>query len=172
MNLRKKEHFSLKSKKGNAILESLMILLVIILFSVTAVLSYSVFDSVNTDIQTNPDSTTEAKEVSGNLYDNYSPLMDNLVLFAFVLLIISVLVSTFMVNTHPIFFVVSLILLIFVFIIAMLLGNFYEELFSDSSLSAYANQFTYTTWLMTHIVELIIGVSFGVMVAMFIKFKS
>jgi len=136
-----------------------------------SVFGYMALSDVNTDIQADLDITPEAKNITGNLTTVYPSLMDNLFLFAFVLFIIFVLVSVFLIDTHPIFFIIAIIMLISVFIVGIFLANAYDDIATDSSVSAYSNAFPYTSWVNTHLVELIISIGLMMSIVMFIKFK-
>lgn len=160
------------SRKGNVVIEGITVIVVAMAFAMMGVFSYYVFDVLNTDLQADPDMDAKGKEVSQNLYNNYSSLFDNLFLFVFVMLVIFVLVSVFMVDSHPIMFMVSVILLVAVFVVALLLANTYDDVMSEPTMATYANEFTYTGWLMSHLLETMIGVVFMIIIALFIKFKS
>jgi len=77
-----------------------------------------------------------------------------------------------MLYTHPIFFIITIILIVSMFLVAMLLSNVYEELMDDTELSASANEFPYMSWVNDHLVELIIGVAFLISILLFLKFKG
>lgn len=140
--------------------------------AVIGVFSFYTFDQLNTDLQADTSMATVSKETSQTLYDNHAPLMDNLFMFAFVLFVLFVIVSAFVIDTHPIFFFISIILLMGVFVVAGIMGNTYDDIMSDSEISAYANEFTYASWVMTHILELMVTIVFLISVVLFIKFKT
>ena len=159
-------------KAKNAIIDSVVVVLVIIIMGIAAVVGHNVFEDINTDIQADDDIGNTTKEVSGNLFAVYPSLMDNIFLFAFTLLIIFLLVSVFLLDTHPIYFILTIILLISVFIVALLLSNVYEDIMTDSELSDSANEFPFTSWVMDNMVQLIIAIGFLISIALFIKFKA
>ena len=160
------------NKKGNVVIEGITVIVVAMAFAMMSVFGYFTFDVLNADIQDDPDMAPEAAEVSQNFYNNFPALFDNLFLFVFVLLVIFVVVSVFMLDSHPIMFMISVILLIAVFVVALLLANVYDDVMSEPTMANYANEFTYTGWLMSHLLETMIGVIFMVIIALFIKFKS
>lgn len=160
------------NRKGNAVLDGITIIVVVIVMAIALVFGNMVLDELNTDIQNSDDVGSDAKTVTGDLNSKYVSLFDNLFLFAFILFVVFVLVSVFLIDTHPVFFVVSVILLIFVFVIAGLLANTYNDIATDSAVSTYANNFTYISWVMSHLLEVIIGIGFLVSVVLFAKYKS
>ena len=143
-----------------------------IAFAIFTVVGYHAFSEVNDDIQSDPSLSTEAKAISNGLHTKYPALLDNLFMFALVLFTITLIVSVFLIDTHPIFFIANLIILIFVFIVIMLLGNAYDDVMLDTTLSVSANSFPYMAWFMQHIVLVGLGVGSLMMIALFIKFKQ
>lgn len=160
-----------KKKKASVPLDMLMIIIFIMLFAVGSIIAYSVFNELNTDIQSDSDMDSGSKAVSSNLYNKFAPTLDSAVMFAFILLIIFVIVSVFMIDSHPIFFIILFIILVGVFLVAMLLANSYDDIMSDAAFSTFANEFTYTTWIMRHLLELSITTGFIILLALFIKMR-
>jgi len=159
-------------KCKNAIMDSIVIVLVIMIMGIAGVVGHYAFDMINTDIQADADIGNATKEVSGNLFNIYPDLMDNIFLFAFILLVIFLLISVFLLDTHPIYFILTFILLISVFLVAMLLSNVYEDVMLDAELSGSANEFPFTSWVMDNMLPLIVGIGFFTSIALFVKFKA
>lgn len=155
----------------NAILDSAVIIIVIFIMGISSIIGYSVFTDINSDIQADTEITQEAKDVSGNLHTIYPSLMDDLFLFAFVLLVLFIIVSVFVIDTHPIFFIITIVLLVSVFIVAMLMANTYDDLASDTALQSSANNFPFISWINNNLVQLIIAIGLMVSIVMFVKFK-
>jgi hypothetical protein len=160
------------NNKGNASIEVALIIILVLAMGVTSIYAMQAFDEVNKDIQSDLDMHPEAKTVSGDLYNKYGSLMDNLILFALVLFTVFVVVSVFIIDTHPIFFWVNIVILVFVLIATMLLGNFFHETMTDPEIVVYANEFPYTSWLMNHAVMVALSIGLMVLIAMFLKFRS
>jgi len=164
--------YSLKSKKANIGLEVLTILLLCVIFAIGSLWAYKVFDDLNSDIQADDDMSLEGKAVSNNLFVRFPKLMDNLFLLMFSLFTVFVIVSVFLIDTHPIFFVIAFILLISVFVASIFVGNVYNDIATDDELSSYANNMPYMSFIMRHIVEMVVAIGFITAVAMFIKLKG
>jgi len=158
-------------KQGNIAVEGITILLIIVVFALLGMFAYQTFDELNTDIQAS-DMGTTGKEVSSDLFNVFPSWVDNAFIFIFVMFILFVLVSSYFIDTHPIFFGVSIFLLIGVIIAALLVGNVYDDIANDDEISSYANNLPYTYWIMTHIAEMMIAVVFIIVIALFAKFKN
>ena len=168
----KKNYSLIGRKKGNAVIEGLTILVLVTVFAIGGLWGYRIFDDLNSDIQADDGMSAEAKSTSGSLYAKYPSLIDNLFLFMFCMFVVFVLVSAFLIDSHPIFFIISAILLIAIFVAAIFIGNAYNEVATDDELSSYANDMPYMSFVMRHIVEMIIGISFMTAVVLFIKIRG
>jgi hypothetical protein len=164
--------FGNRKKKGNAVIEGVTVIIVITVFSMLSIIGYTIFGEVNSDIVADTGMSTEAQDVSNNLYQNYDSLFDNLFMLMFVLFVVFTLVSAFVIDSHPIFFIVSLVLLMGVLLSAPLIANVYDDVMSDSTMVASANAFTYSGWVMSHLFEVILALVFMTMIVLFIKFKQ
>jgi len=157
------------NKKGNAIIDGVTLVVVLVILSLSSIFAYKVFFDMNIDMS--QELTGQAKEQHGSLYKGFPSLMDNLFLFAVILLIVFVIVSVFLLNTHPIFFITSVLLLIGVFIAGFLLANAFDDIMLEPEMAQIANSFTYTGWIMGHLVEVIIVIAFLMMIATFAKYR-
>lgn len=159
------------NKKGNAIADSIMIVVVIFVFAVIAFVGLKIFGDLNTEIQADDQLDNQSKQISEDLYDRYPSVMDGTFIFAFALIWILVLVASFIIDAHPIFFIVTLILLIFVIIIGAYIGNIYEELSNDSEIGTFASSFPMTNFVMQHYMLFIIAIALTVSLVLFGKNK-
>jgi hypothetical protein len=164
--------FSEGCNPRNAILDTLVIVIILSVLAIVSVIAYNAFTEVNADIMADDTMMSEAQNISNDLHTKYPPLMDNLFLFAFVLLVIFVVISVFMLDTHPIFFIVTVILLIAVFVVAMLLSNVYDDVMTDATLAGSANMFPYMSWMNDNLLGLVIGIGFLISIVLFIKYKG
>lgn len=161
------------SRKGNAVLDTLVIVVFLFAMAFGGVISYSTFDPLNSEIQNDTTSNNYTKNASGQLFTKFPTLYDNLFLMAYGLLIIGVIVSVFYLDTHPIFFAISVILLIVTFSVTALLANAYDDyITADASLAIYASSFPFMTWIMTHLLELSIAIGFIILIGLYVKLKG
>jgi len=161
-----------RSKKGNAVLETLVIIIVVVVLAIGSLFSYVVFSDLNDDIQSDLDLSNTTKNMTQNLVDIQPVLLDNVLLFVFVMFIIGVIVSVFLLDTHPIFFFINVVLVLCMLAGSLLLANATDDIFSDASLSTYAAEFPFTTWVMTHLLSLSVALSFLILIALFVKVKK
>jgi len=126
---------------------------------------------INTDLQADPDATTESKEL-WNKTTELPALFDNIFILILILLYVGVIIASFLIDTHPIWFVITVILFIFVLFIAMVLGNSYEELMNDDDFSSQILLYPKMHWIMTHYLTVALVFGFTIMIVLFAKPKG
>jgi hypothetical protein len=77
-------------------------------------------------------------------------------IFAF--LCIGTLLSSFLVRVHPAFFFMYILFGGFMVILGVVLANAYSAFINNDTLATIASQQTMITWIMTHVVKIMIGV--------------
>jgi uncharacterized membrane protein len=79
------------------------------------------------------------------------------------------LVASFNINSHPIFFGVMIIVMLFVMLAAAFFANTYEEFTGQADLAASASNFTITNFIMSHFFQIMGVVVFSVLITMYMK---
>lgn len=150
-----KEYFGMDS--------AIMIVIILILFAVFSVVGYAVFDEVNDDLQSDDDLSSDVKADVQNLYDRYPDTLDGAFLTILVLLFIVGLVASLMVDSHPAFLIITLVLMVFLSIAAAFISNTWEEFSNDDDLVAYKDSFPFTNWYLNNflLVIAVVVVTFG-----------
>lgn len=160
------------NKKGNAVTDSLTVMIVLFIFGIMSITAYMTFDSINTDIQAAPDLDPVSKQTSQNLYNNFAPTLDAAFLMAFVLFTIFAIVSVFFLDTHPVYFILAVVLLFAVFIVGGFLANAWDDIMSDDTLAPYANDFRASSFIMGNLLESLGGIVVLILISLFAKFRS
>lgn len=165
----KKRSRFLGCKKGNAILDSILVLVVLFAFILIVIIGKIIFDDTNDEIQSDANFDNSTKAIVQEQNTRYTTLFDGAFIFIFALVWILALVASFFIDTHPIFLVITVILLIIVFIIGAYLGNAYEEFSLEDDFSSVVPSFPMANWVMTHLLIVIGVVAFSIVLAMFAK---
>lgn len=161
--------YSRLGKKGSSIVDLLVILAIFLGFAMVTVVGYKVFDDFNTEIQADDDFSNESKQVLTDNIDRYPSLFDGLFIFIFVLLFASILLSSYFLDTNPIYFIITVILLIFACIVGVMLSNVYDEFMADLTFSSYSATFPMTAWVMNNLLIVTLVIGFSVVVVLFAK---
>lgn len=98
--------------------------------------------------------------------------INNGFMILFIGLVISVMLTSFLVRTHPIFLFLYIFFLAITILLAIYLGNVYYELQTNPTFSTTASQSTFINIVMNHIVEITLAVGALSMVIVFAKFSS
>ncbi len=87
----------------------------------------------------------------------------------FAILIIGILVSSFLIRVHPIFIFIYIITLAVAIFVAVFLANTYEALVLTDEFAAFSANYAMITFIMQHIVKILIGVGALSMIIIFGK---
>lgn len=98
--------------------------------------------------------------------------INNGFLLIFVGLTLSMLITSFLVRTHPIFLLLYIFMLVITVILGAYLGNVYYDLQNSATFSSVIDDASYINTIMNHIVEITIGVAILSMIIVFAKFST
>ena len=156
------------SKRGNAVLD-LILLSIFLLTLGIVVLSFNPFMQEYNDEFQLEEHANESKVILQEQTDAYSNNWDNIFLMIFILLWVLLLFGAYQLDSHPVFFIITVILMTFAFLVAIVLGNVYEGYLDTEWVSSYADDFPMMNWLMTHYLQVAIVIGFSVVIIMFAK---
>lgn len=158
----------LDCKKGNALSDGLIILVSIFVLLIFFAFSYSVYTDSYSDIQA--DLTNNESLALHSDYNTRIPqTLDSALVFAFVLLWAGAVILAFFIDTHPIFFILTMLLLIGVLIVGAILSNTYQDIIVDDT--SLETSFPMMSFIMQHLVAFIVGVVISIVVALYAKTK-
>jgi len=159
------------NKKGT-VLDLIMIVVVLFVFIIMTIVGNLVLNDVNTDIQADDSFNSDTKETVTDLKESYPVFGDGLFLFIFVLMWIVTLALSFMIDTHPIFFVLSIIALIFIILVGAIISNSFESFTEDSDIAAVTVNYPKTVFVFDHLVEFLVGIGGTILLVLFFKLRS
>lgn len=145
-----------KSRKGS-VMDILFLMIGLLVLGMVMLISYKIYDELNTNIQASDVIGAEGKAVSADLDRIYSGTMDNAVLMAVVLTTISIFAFAALVRVHPIFLGVYILALIFLVFLCGVFSNIYQEMAAHPELTAIADNLVFTSHILNYL-PLIVGV--------------
>lgn len=92
---------------------------------------------------------------------------DWILLFVYFALHIGILVTAFLLRTHPVVFVAAILLTAILAMVAVPLSNAYADMTSDSDLSAAANSLSKSNWVMGNLPKFEVIWAFITIIVMF-----
>jgi hypothetical protein len=158
-----------RNKKGNVIFDTLLIIVVLIVFSLVSILGYKIYSDFNTDLQADEDINGYAKNMSADMNTRFPSIFDGAFVFLFILLWVFVIISSFMIDTHPIFFVCTAIISVFIIIVAASMANAWNDVTSDEEFASLLVDFPFTVYIIQHYVMYVVILMFTAMVTLFAK---
>lgn len=159
-----------KSKKGNIFLEGITILVVIFILILVAIMGHEIFNDVNNIVQEDSQISDSAKDHMQTSYTNYPKVIDGIFIFLLVGLWIAAVSFAFFIETNPVFFIMSIILIIIVLIVGAIISNAYVEISQDEGLSnpvEIAMPISY--FIMSNLVVTILVIVSSIAIALFAK---
>ena len=97
---------------------------------------------------------------------------DYLLIFIMVGLLIATIISAFFINTHPVFFVLSLLMFILFMIVVPVLGNVFDAFAGDSGMSEAAEEFNVTTSFMDDLPKYFVVMCGIVLISLYAKYRA
>ena len=158
-----------KRKRGNAIIDTMLFIVLLFILATTWVIIGKIFTELNTEIQAQ-DISAEGKAFSDKIATDYNKIFDSAIIFFLILFWALIIVASFMIETHPVFFVFSFILLILMFTVVVVLGNTFDEIFTQD-ITGERVSFPFTFWIMDNLLVISVVIGFSVLFAMFARPK-
>lgn len=159
-------------KKGNAVVDSIFIILVILILSAIFIIGKFAMSDLNDMAQDDDFLTNESKLVIQQQNESYAPLFDNMFLFILIALWAGALISAYLIDTHPIFFIITLLGLIIFLVTVPVLSNFMQEFFTDTDLAEFYVQFPIITYVIEHLLVIAIIMGFSIAIVLYAKGRS
>jgi len=158
--------------KGSMV-DMIYIVVIIFIFAVSIILSYFVLTEFGTQLNAtgNMFNTTVAMEiVSGGQAGLRT--FDYVFFIITMFLGIGVIILGFNVGSHPIFFVVTLILLVVCLMLGAILSNIFQEIISTSLLTPTANLMTNVTLVMQNLPVIILSISVVLIIVIYSRSRG
>jgi len=143
-------------KKGSTVIDTIFIIVVLVALAIGFFFIKLIFNEVNTDLVNDQDLTVESREMLSSSNDNYTNWADASIGFLFFGLLLAVLITSFLIDSHPIFFVASIIMFIFIIFVAGNVGNLFYDTIEAEELTVLQADFPITMFIMDNLILLIV----------------
>jgi len=134
-------------------------------------MGYNIFGEMNSDIQSDDTFDNSSKQVSSEWYERYPDLMDGGFLMVMVFVWLGVIISSLLIDTNPIFLVISIVLFTFLLILAIMMGNVWQETMTDAELAGMETSFPVMFWVYDNLLIMVVGVVSSIMISLYAKSK-
>jgi hypothetical protein len=107
-----------------------------------------------------------------NSLDTFPNMINNGFLIIFIGLILSILITSFLVRTHPIFMFLYIFFLGITILLSFYLGNAYHSFVTNPAFASTLTQATFLNLVMNNIAEITLAVGILSMIIVFAKFST
>lgn len=174
INLKEKEKMSLSSNKKGSVLDILMILIGLLILSIGLPIVYYAFNEIEPDMVTefNESGHNVSRDIIDERHSTFPGIWDAAIVFFFFALWASSLIGAFFLDTHPIFFIISVFMLIPILFAAIVLNNFYIETAAITDLLFIESSYPMSYYLMSNSFVIMIFVGCSILVALYAKVRN
>ena len=158
----------MKHKKGS-IFDVLILAIILLAMTMFIVFGYKLMTTINTDFQANADLSTASKGHISDLKGRFVNLFDGIFLTVVIFLSLVIAVGVYFLDLHPIFYIPSIFVIIFVIIVSAAFANVFNDVTDASDIQAEADEFTLMPFIMKHFVKFIAIIGFLIVIAMYAK---
>jgi hypothetical protein len=130
-------------------------------------IGWVIYSRFNAEWQTHSELGAESLEIMQNAKDRYVATYDNLFLVILVGMYLGALLLAWNIDTSPVFFLLSLVMMGVIVIVTAVLGNSWYTYSTNAALSSYIDDFTIIPFVMTHLVEMFVVMGFGLAAVMY-----
>jgi len=139
------------SKRGSIVIDSIFVVVILLILAFSWIFPNMILDDINDDLQEDEDLRTDTKEGLKDNTESMSGSGDGSFIVAFILFWAMLLIASYNSDTHPIFFVFSIILMVFALVVVGIVGNAYEEVVTEEGPDEMVPLYPMTHWIMTHL---------------------
>lgn len=162
----------LKSKKGE-LTDMFIWLITIFILAVGLFILMYIIPSISNGLRiAGLNNSVEGANAINSLDDIGTHTINNGFLMLFVGLIISTMITSFMVRTHPIFLFLYILFLGITILLSFYLGNAYYDMINNPIFASMYQTATFSNWILGHIAEITVAVGAVSMIILFSKFST
>jgi len=158
-----------KQKKGNVFLDSLFYFVAVIVFLVIVVSGSYVLNQVNTDVQADADMSNVSKTSLNDLNNDLPSWFDYGIATIVLLLWVLVIIASFNIDSHPVFFFISVIVLAIAIFAVNAFMEGIDDYFADPDIVPIIALFPIASFMTTNIEIFITLVGFSILLALYAK---
>lgn len=156
-----------KSKRGNIAFDGLTIFILFIGMILVGVLCSMLLDDWSLDWSADPTNSDESKAIVQQSADDFENYWDTSLIILFVGLWFALLVSAYLIETSPIFFFVTVILMILLLIAIVYLGNAGYDVVNDGDFGTEFAEFPKANFILNNILMFFVVICLSVFATLY-----
>jgi hypothetical protein len=158
-------------KRGN-IQELAFIIVVIFVLGITIFFAVKVQRALNDKIQAMTDIPAPAKQASATVTNITPNMFDKLFIVAIFVFYIGALISAWYIDISPVFFVLSVIILLVLLAAGAMVNNVNEEIINRSEFASFSSEFPIIVFFSHHMFQIITAMGILLLAALYAKSRS
>lgn len=156
------------NKKGQ-FLDLMYIAFILLMIGIVGVIGVAVMEQFETQYAASGDIDAANVAIVSDYNNRQIGMIDGLFLIGLIGMSIVAIVSAFFVLSHPVFYIISAVVLGFLSWINAIYANIYQSIVSTPELVAYAEQFQVVPYVMRYFPAVMLVISFIVVIIMVAK---
>lgn len=156
-------------KKGNLVSDGLILVVFLFAFIIIGLVAYNGFSPVFSDLETQQQYSNGSRQLVADFSPKFAPMIDDLALILLALFWLGAIALSFLIDTHPVYFGIAIILFIAVLVATSALQGTLESTLS-SGFASNESEFPKMFWIAEHLLFIIIGFGITVGGALYAKF--
>jgi len=161
-----------KKKKGELV-DIFIFLITIFILAIGFFILIFIIPNITNGLNTaNLNNSAEGVQAIESLERIGTHTINNGFMLLFVGLIMSMMITSFLVRTHPIFLFLYIFFLAVTILLGIYLGNVYYDLQNNSIFASTVDDASFINLVMNHIVEIVLAVGAISMIIVFAKFST
>jgi hypothetical protein len=156
------------SKRGN-LGDIVFIMVFVFVLGLIIFISATLLGKINAQIQGGDMLSARGAAIIDRADNRFAGTFNTVWFIVFIGMWVATLVSAFFIRSHPVFYFVSLFVLIIFVLLAGILGNAFDDIASSEGMSEYSDSFTIINWFMGRFGAVIAVMSVVVAVILFNK---
>jgi len=145
------------------------LIVVFFILAISILVAYMIIDSLQDAIETTPINESETAIDVVESGKNALLSFDSLFVFVFVGICGAVIMGAFMIYTHPIFFAISIFILVILSILGAIFSNIYVDVATTSAFTGAELMYPMMATIMRNLPFIMIAMAFAILVAMYGK---
>lgn len=160
------------NNKGASVLDLIYIMIILFVVAITSIVAYVIQDNINTAWQDNDDISTRSKTLVQERTTNFAGVLDGIILILLVGSAIALVFGAALLPTHPLFMIISVLLIAIIILVAAGLGNVYDDFTADEQTGAAVDELTILPFFMDHYPKMILFLGVFLLVGLFAKTRE
>lgn len=148
------------------------ILVAFFIMALAVIPTYWIISTFNDEAQINDAFTGKGAEILASQNSKFPALFDGLTITVLVILYLALLGSAFIVDSQPFFFVISIIIFIFILLLAALFANIWDDMTTANAFSSLANDLPITNFVFQNLLVVFGVMGFSSLVVLYAKLRG